>query len=289
MLNRVDRIQLVVPDAASALETFGACFGIHVQGEDEAPALGARRTSFRMGEAEVELLAPAGPGPVRDFLETTGGGLFAGGFSTNDLDAVAASLDSAGATFHRQGDQLFVEPMPVGGLRCVLTAERSVGTEPDPPSLVRHIYEISNLVSDADAAEDFYVRAFGLDRSRFQPIDSEVYGYTGSLTLFDPPRILDRIEICQPHDRTKAMGRFHERRGDSLYMCFAEVDDFDALTERLRSAGAQFALRDPSDHAGDPNVLFIHPRSLHGLLFGLSLTGVAWEWSSGPREGEPAH
>lgn len=68
-------------------------------------------------------------------------------------------------------------------------------------------------------------------------------------------------------------------------MCFAETDRFDALRQRLDAAGARYALRDPRDLGGQPNVLFVHPKSLGGVLLGVSATGVAWEWSSGLRPG----
>ena len=54
--------------------------------------------------------------------------------------------------------------------------------------LVSHLYEVTNtLVSPWPDAAERYTRLFGLDPARFSPITSERFGYTGTLTLFDPP------------------------------------------------------------------------------------------------------
>ena len=82
-------------------------------------------------------------------------------------------------------------------------------------------------------------KIFALRQSRFSEIGNERFGYQGTLTLFDPPNRLDRIELSQTFaDQPGAMRRFVERRGDSLYMCFVETDSFDALRDRLVAAGA---------------------------------------------------
>ena len=42
-----------------------------------------------------------------------------------------------------------------------------------------------------------YADLFDLDMRNFSPIASERWGYAGTLTLFDPARRLDRIELSQ--------------------------------------------------------------------------------------------
>lgn len=51
-------------------------------------------------------------------------------------------------------------------------------------------------------------------------VDRDRFGYTGTLTLFDPPGRLDRIVT----DPKSPMGRWAAKRGNSLYMCYAETD-----------------------------------------------------------------
>ena len=131
----------------------------------------------------------------------------------------------------------------------LLTAGFSVASV---PALRAHLIS-EDVVSDWTAAAERYTRLFGLDPARFSPIHSDRFGYTGTLTLFDPPGRLDRIEISQVTDPKSPIGRHHARftpRGG------------DPLTER--------------------DGLWIHPSALSGLLLGISRTTVAWEWSGRP-------
>jgi hypothetical protein len=86
------------------------------------------------------------------------------------------------------------------GINAVLSTHH----ERNPVGMIKWIYEVTNVVGDWRAASDRYAKIF--------------FGYTGTLTLFNPPERLDRIEISQITDYEKAMGRFHRKRGDSLYM-----------------------------------------------------------------------
>jgi hypothetical protein len=83
-------------------------------------------------------------------------------------------------------------------------------------------------------------------------------------------------------DKPGAMRRFVERQGgDSLYMCFVETHDFDALRDRLLAAGATPVPR-AGDIATEHDTMWVHPKFLHGMLLGVSRTGCAWHWSGQP-------
>jgi hypothetical protein len=212
---------------------------------------------------------------VAEFAAERGEGLFAAGFSTPDLNALVARLERKGVTVTREGEQAFLAKDQTAGMRVVLTPKRSHA----PVGLLRFVYEVTNVVGDWRAAQDRYVSLFGLDDTRFSPIDSEHWGYAGVLTLFDPPARLDRIEAVQPTDLTGAMGRFHARRGDDLYMCYVETDDVNALADRLESRGGRYEAR---GERGALDGLWIHPSALHGMLMGVSRTTFAWSWSGRP-------
>ena len=282
MLKRVDRVQIAVRDAAAAARTIGAVLGAEMLRQDEVAALGARRTAVQAGSSIIELLEPASGGPVADFLQRWGGGLFAAGFSVDDLDAAARRLEDAGATFKSAGGQLLVEPSATFGMRVVLSAHH----ERAPVGLIKWIYEVTNVIGDWHTAAERYAKLFGLDRSRFVPITSHEFGYTGSLLMFDAPARLDRIELSQITEPEKAMGRFHSRRGDSLYMFYVETDDVAAIASRLEKLGARFAAgrRDEAGLSG----IFIHPTAFCGVLVGVSRTENAWLWSGDPERARRA-
>lgn len=281
MLARLDRILLAVEDLEAAAATWERLFGATRGAEDEARSLAARRLVVGLPESEIELLAPAGPGPVADFVAKWRTGLFGVGFASGFVDAVRASVTREGWPVAVEGDQLVVGPTLQGGPRVVVSPRGRARRAPAGAATMRHVYEVTHTVVDEPAATAAYARAFGLDASRFQPISSKLFGYRGTLTLVDPPARLDRIEVTDPYDRSLAMGRFLEKRGQGLYMCFAETEDFAALRARLDRAGARYQMRDAQDMSGAPDVLYVHPSSLCGMLMGISATGVAWEWSRG--------
>ncbi|MEX0682194.1 MAG: VOC family protein [Dehalococcoidia bacterium] len=275
MLDRVDRILVAVRDRAAAADTFRALLGAEKVREDDVPCYAAKRVVVRAGISEFDLMEPAGPGALADHLEARGEGIFGAGFSTPDLAGVSRRLDDAGLHFSEEGSDVFVEPDQTLGMR---TALRATDDAREPTGHISYLYEITHIVDDHERASEFYANIFGLDQSRFAPIHSEMYGYGGTLTLFDPPDRLDRIELTQITEPARAMGRFYARRGPSLYMCFVETPDVTPIRERLDASGGRYEPTGDFPGAG----LFIHPSALHGVLMGVSLTNVAWRWSGRP-------
>ena len=278
MLERVDRIQMAVADAAPVVRAFQEILGAEPAREDDSDYLNARRTTLALGGSQVELCVPRGAGVVRAHLDRWGPGLLTAGFSVASVPALRAHLVAEDVEFTKEGDQTYLEPGETVGMRVVISPR---GRRP-VTGLVHHLYEVTNtIVSDWTVAAERYTRLFGLDPTRFSPIHSDRFGYTGTLTLFDPPARLDRIEISQVTDPTSAMGRWAAKRGDSLYMCYAETDDVGAIVRRLGRHQARFTPRG-GDPLAERDGLWIHPSALGGLLLGISRTTVAWEWSGRP-------
>ena len=276
MLKRVDRVQIAVGERDAAESVLAEIFGAEVLRRDEVAHLAASRTTMQAGTSLVEILVPEGPGPVEDFINKWGSGLFGAGFSVADLEQAAAYLGENEIRFTRATGQLFLDRNATFGLNAVV----SVNHEHAPLGAIRWIYEVTNVVGDWRAASERYARIFALDSSKFCPITSKDFGYTGTLTMFDPPSRLDRIEIAQITDYNGAMGRFHKKRGDSLYMFFVETDDVEALAKRLDARGGRYAAW-RRDEAGLAE-LFIHPSAFLGVLVGVSRTEQAWLWSGDP-------
>ena len=268
-------MQLAVRDRAAAEETFVALFDAKKVSEDKVDVLAAKRTVMQAGISEFELLEPDGDGLVRDFVAQRGEGLFAAGFSTLDVEALSRRLSSHGVLWREEGGQVYIEPAQTPGLRMVLSED----AERERVGVLTWLYEATNIVDDHRAAAAFYAETFGLDASKFSPIASKDYGYKGQLTLFDPPNRLDRIELSQITDPERAMGRFAQKHGQSLYMCYVETDRVPDMIERLEKHGAKHARR---KDAHNPEGLFIHPTALHGVLMGVSRTNLAWNWSGRP-------
>ena len=284
MLDRCDRIQLAVNDAAAAATRFALLLGAEVARRDRSAWLGAQRTVLAVGESEIELCQSDGTGRTADFLARRGEGLMTAGYSTPDVAALTRRLQGLGHAAAADGDQLYIDAADTFGLPMVITPSRTrsrVGP-------VSFLYETTNtLRSDWRRAAALYAGMFDLDPSRFSRIGSKRFGYDGTLTLFDPPNRLDRIELSQATDPNFAMGRFVGKWGDSLYMAYVETHDWANLRDRLLAANARYTPRG-KDAVTEPDGGWVHPRELHGLLLGVSRTTVAWEWSGRPQLVQPA-
>ncbi len=275
MLRRVDRMLLAVRDREAAADSFRAVLGAERVREGTSRLLGARRTVVQVGISQFELLEPAGEGLVASHLERWDEGILAVGFSAADLSGLGSRLSQRGVSYIEEDGRLWVASDQTPGMNVVLSPDE----ERSPVGLIKWLYEVTNIVDDHERAAAFYADAFGLDSTRFSPIHSDRYGYTGQLLLFNPPQQLDRIELTQITEPSLAMGRFAASRGQSIYMGYVETDDVAAVQRRLDERGVRYAGR-----SDDPNPegLFIHPTALHGMLMGVSRTNLAWSWSGRP-------
>ncbi len=286
MLSFVDRIQMVVPDRAAAVERWKAVFGAEQVGEDGSRHLNAHRTTVQAGRSLFEFLEPAGDGPVQEFRDRWGQGLYGVGFSAPDLGALAKRLDQKDcATVDEKGRLYLAEAR--FGMPTVLVQEEPREYVGD----IRCVYEVTNPVTDWESATRYYTDLFGLDESKYCAIGSKLYGYEGTLTLFDPPHRLDRIEVVQTYEGSGAMDRFYRKRSDSLYMCYIETDDVTAMQRRLEANNLRYA---PGEGRPDGTNIFIHPQTLFGMLMGVSKTMYGWAWSGRPELagaplGTPSH
>ena len=101
---RIDRIQMVVPDRDAVAERWRRLLDAQVVREDEVGTLGARRSVLGVGRSEVELLEPAGTGPVADFAKAWGGtGLFAAGCAVQEPERLRATVEYLAAETLWQG------------------------------------------------------------------------------------------------------------------------------------------------------------------------------------------
>ncbi|MCZ6659315.1 MAG: hypothetical protein O7C67_18680 [Gammaproteobacteria bacterium] len=280
MLDHVDRIQLTNRNAEATARRWCEIFAGEWMGTDALPALNAKRATVQVGVSLVEVLEPTGAGLVQDHLATGRGGPFAVGVAAHDLEGLRAHLGKQGISGIELGEQCLLTDSELGipGLNVLL----SPAAERHRVGLVNNLYEATHLTDDADVAASAIARVFGLDQAAFVEIASEDYGYRGALTLFDAAK-LHRIETINPFDATKTMGRYFERFGPSLYMCYIETDDIAPLRERLQTLA-------PTDFTGssdDPDGLFVHPKALGGTMVGVSRLTHAWTWSGYPERRVP--
>lgn len=287
MLTRIDRVQMAVPDKEVAAQQWVGLLGATHEHEDRVDSLGALRSTYRLGSGRIELLEPDGAGAVADAVARHGGHLFAAGAATLDVERFAAHLRSQGSEAAIENGQIHLDEAATGGwgLRLVVS---SFDVLPEV-GVVDHLYEVTNLVPDAPTAVAHYAELFGLSTAPFEPIESKHYGYSGTLTLFEPDN-LDRFEVITPNDSDKTMGRFFGKQGPSLYMAFGECGELSWVESYLKDRElGHTAEPAPAKRDGkDPHTVFIHPAVLGGMMLGLSRPNLAWLWSGHPErvEGE---
>lgn len=275
MLKTMGGVVLAVRDIEAAKKTFEALFDTKEFASQHSDFYNADITLLLCGTDFIGLASPTGDGAVAEDLDKWGEGLFAAIFTTDDVAAIADRAKERNVGFVEEGGVLNLDPAATFGLRMLVAPYEDRGSA----GIISFIYEVTHLVKDWKASSDFLTDLFGLEGAKFSPIKSDQYGYEGVLTLFDPPDKLDRIEVVYPHDTEKAMGRFFVKRGEGPYMFFMETDDISALRQRLKAAGARFA---PEEEPEQPNSLFVHPSSTHGVLIGVSPRNLAWVWSGRP-------
>ena len=280
MLDRVDRILMASSDAEYTASRWCNLVDAVIDRRADEPALGSRKVVLRLGDAELEIHQPWRTGPVADHLNHQAGPL-AAGLATNDLPALIDHLSSQSITPIPLSEGRFycdAAALGVPGLCVVLSEVEYHATV----GLLTNLYECTLLTGDCATSTTNIARIFGLDISQFVAIHSNTYGYDGQLTLFDNSR-LHRIEAINPYDQTKTMGRFHQRFGPALYMCYGEARDLTPIRERMKALAPQAW----TGNDDDPDSMFIHPRATGSCMMGISRETHAWSWSGYPERNVP--
>jgi len=115
------------------------------------------------------------------------------------------------------------------------------------------VVELSVVVRNLDEAVERFTRLFGLREHRRGV--SERFGFKNAIL----PTGVGHIELMEPTDPTKAVGRFLERNGEGVYLVGFECKDVPGAVARLRADGVR--VDSPRE-----DIAWIHPRETHGLF-----------------------
>ena len=113
--------------------------------------------------------------------------------------------------------------------------------------------EISVVVRDLEAAVKRYTELFGLTVHKRS--ESKEFGFKNAIL----PLGAGHIELMEPTDPTKAVGKFLARKGEGVYLVGFECQDVPGSVERLKKAGVRVDGR-------RADVAWIHPQETHGLF-----------------------
>ena len=95
---RIDHIAVAVKDLDAAVATYQHNFDLEKVSGGEVPSLGIHNAFLQIGGAQIELITPtSATGPVAEFLEQGGEGLYLLSLEVENLDNAVSHLQEAGA------------------------------------------------------------------------------------------------------------------------------------------------------------------------------------------------
>ena len=115
------------------------------------------------------------------------------------------------------------------------------------------VIELSVVVRDLDAAIERYTRLFGLEVHRRG--ESKEFGFKNAIL----PTGIGHIELLQPTDPDKAIGRYLAKHGEGVYLVGFECRDIPGGVAHLKKHGARVDGR-----RGD--IAWVHPADAHGVF-----------------------
>ena len=115
------------------------------------------------------------------------------------------------------------------------------------------VVELSVVVRDLDEAIALFTKLFGLTVHRRG--ESKEFGFKNAIL----PTGIGHIELLQPTDPNKAVGRFLEKHGEGVYLVGFECPDIPGAVAKLRGDGVR--VDNPK-----PDIAWVHPRQTHGLF-----------------------
>jgi methylmalonyl-CoA/ethylmalonyl-CoA epimerase len=115
------------------------------------------------------------------------------------------------------------------------------------------VVELSVVVRDLDAAVERYGTLFGLKVHKRG--ESKQFGFKNAIL----PTGIGHIELMQPTDPDKAVGRFLAKHGEGVYLVGFECQDVPGAVKKLRGDGVK--VDSPRE-----DLAWVHPRETHGLF-----------------------
>ncbi len=128
---------------------------------------------------------------------------------------------------------------------------------------LKKIEHIGIAVNDLESASALYEKLLGTACYKVESVEGE-----GVRTAFFEVGG-SKIELLEAMAADSPIARFIEKRGEGIHHIAFEVDDLEAEAERLRSEGFRVLNESPRPGADNKRVLFLHPKSSHGVLIEL--------------------
>jgi len=118
------------------------------------------------------------------------------------------------------------------------------------------VVELSIVVRNLDEAVARFTKLFGLKVHKRG--ESKPFGFKNAIL----PTGIGHIELMEPTDPAKAVGKFLAKKGEGVYLVGFECRDVPGAVKKLRADGVK--VDSPRD-----DIAWVHPRDTHGLFIEL--------------------
>jgi methylmalonyl-CoA/ethylmalonyl-CoA epimerase len=115
------------------------------------------------------------------------------------------------------------------------------------------VIELSVVVKNLDEAVERFGKLFGLKVHHRS--ESKEFGFKNAIL----PTGIGHIELMEPTDPTKAVGKFLEKNGEGVYLVGFECKDVPGAVAKLKASGARV-------NSPRADLAWVHPRETHGLF-----------------------
>ncbi|MBX2826694.1 MAG: methylmalonyl-CoA epimerase [Flavobacteriaceae bacterium] len=122
------------------------------------------------------------------------------------------------------------------------------------------IEHIGIAVKDLKAANSVYESLLGYEHYKTEEVAGE--GVTTSFFKCGE----SKIELLEATREDSPIAKFIEKRGEGIHHIAFAVDDIIAEKERLKEEGFRVLNEEPKRGADNKWVVFLHPKSAHGVL-----------------------
>jgi len=125
---------------------------------------------------------------------------------------------------------------------------------------MKKIEHIGIAVKDLSLANEVYQKLMGYQHYKTEEVASE--GVTTSFFKCGE----SKIELLEGTTEDSAITKFVNKRGEGIHHIAFAVDDIRAEVDRLVNEGFTVLNKEPKRGADNKWVVFLHPKSSHGVL-----------------------
>jgi 4-hydroxyphenylpyruvate dioxygenase-like putative hemolysin len=259
VLLRPNHVVIAVHDRDSAAAEWEQKLGGKPRNFGEGSPLRMKRCQIDVGDSYFAICQPQDEQSVFwNFLKKRGEGIFAMSFDIEDFDGVVARMKEAGTQFTGDEHSVWIHPKHTHGVNLGL--HREAEHKPGEESRFKKFNFMVIAVKDRDAAAKDWEQSIGVKGKKYLDLPE-----SGMRRMqFDVSNGM-WLALVEPLGEHSYQRKFLAEHPEGTYMISVKVDDPKATAKDMQARGAEIV----GDPDGDGQ-LYVHPRTTHGLLLGLS-------------------